>query len=219
MPTAPASDEVRQVVVHSAVWPHLVAWLAGRGIGLGHLPLEGDDLPTYIMTLADTPSEEVAAVTEPTPARDDIRQQAERVRESQRQVGGLLDQYAPLTPRQDAAVRPLETPAGVDAGMEMPESATGVQAGAQRPSRMTATTATDDGLDALYDQLEIAQALLGQISRQLDEARADHREERAVRRWIKDENTRLRSERDRARRIAVALEQELARATAQITAN
>lgn len=34
----------------------------------------------------------------------------------------------PLTPRQDAAVCPLETPAGGDAGAETPESATGAQA-------------------------------------------------------------------------------------------
>lgn len=94
----------------------------------------------------------------------------------------LRDTVAALTPRQDAAVRPLEAPAGGDAGMESPEGVTGTQAGAQRLARMTVDTATDDGLDALYAELDTART----------------------------ENTHLRAERDRARRVAVALEQQLA---------
>lgn len=44
-------DEMRQVVVHPAAWPALEAWLAARGIALCLLPLDGDDLPTYVMQL------------------------------------------------------------------------------------------------------------------------------------------------------------------------
>ncbi|MFF1604190.1 hypothetical protein ACFVYV_43395 [Streptomyces mirabilis] len=44
------TDEVRQVVVHPVVWPHLERWLKGRNITLALLPLNGDDLPTYVMT-------------------------------------------------------------------------------------------------------------------------------------------------------------------------
>ncbi|WP_228981436.1 hypothetical protein [Streptomyces sp. DH12] len=54
---APAPDEVRQVVVHPTVWPHFERWLAARGLVLALLPLDGDDLPTYVMTLAELPSE------------------------------------------------------------------------------------------------------------------------------------------------------------------
>lgn len=58
MPTTPEPDEVRQVVVGPAAWPHLVAWLAGRGIVLARMPLVGDDLPTYVMALAADQTEE-----------------------------------------------------------------------------------------------------------------------------------------------------------------
>lgn len=44
------TDEVRQVVVHPAVWPHLEAWLTQRGISLALLTPAGDDLATYVMT-------------------------------------------------------------------------------------------------------------------------------------------------------------------------
>jgi hypothetical protein len=46
-------DEVRQLLVHPVVWPHLTAWLKTRGIIPALLPLDGDDLPTYVMTLTD----------------------------------------------------------------------------------------------------------------------------------------------------------------------
>lgn len=45
-------NEIRQVLVHPAVWPHLIDWLSSRGITLGRIPdgeLE-DGLPTYVMT-------------------------------------------------------------------------------------------------------------------------------------------------------------------------
>ncbi|MER8220942.1 hypothetical protein ABTZ58_10180 [Streptomyces sp. NPDC094143] len=48
MPDRP--DEVRQVVVHPAVWPHLETWLVGRGIELALLSPAGEDLATYVMT-------------------------------------------------------------------------------------------------------------------------------------------------------------------------
>lgn len=47
--TPPAKGEIRQVVVHDAVWAALEAWLTARGIDLCPLPLDGDDLPTYVM--------------------------------------------------------------------------------------------------------------------------------------------------------------------------
>lgn len=47
---APAADEIRQLLVHPAVWPHLESWLAARHISVSPLPLEGDDLPTYVMS-------------------------------------------------------------------------------------------------------------------------------------------------------------------------
>ncbi|HEY6115451.1 MAG TPA: hypothetical protein VI172_05785 [Candidatus Dormibacteraeota bacterium] len=51
------NDEVRQVVVHPAVWPRLEEWLAQRGITLALLSPAGDDLATYVMTLT-LPSED-----------------------------------------------------------------------------------------------------------------------------------------------------------------
>ena len=47
--TTPA-DEVRQLLVHPVVWPHLVSWLKARGIGLSQQQFNDDDLPTYVMT-------------------------------------------------------------------------------------------------------------------------------------------------------------------------
>lgn len=45
-----ANDEVRQLLVHPAVWPHLVSWLTARGIDLSPTQFSDDDLPTYVMT-------------------------------------------------------------------------------------------------------------------------------------------------------------------------
>ena len=52
-------DEVRQVVVHPAVWPQLEAWLTQRGITLALLSPAGEDLATYVMTI-NLPGEENA---------------------------------------------------------------------------------------------------------------------------------------------------------------
>ncbi|WP_030319658.1 hypothetical protein [Streptomyces flavochromogenes] len=49
MTTAP---DIRQVLVHPVVWPHLELWLASRGLVLGRVPVE-DDLPTYAMIPAE----------------------------------------------------------------------------------------------------------------------------------------------------------------------
>nr|WSX48857.1 hypothetical protein OG409_07800 [Streptomyces sp. NBC_00974] len=43
--------EVRQVVVHPAIWPHLEAWLNQRNVSLALLFPAGEDLATYVMTL------------------------------------------------------------------------------------------------------------------------------------------------------------------------
>lgn len=48
--TTPADDEVRQLLVHPVVWPHLTSWLAARGIDLSPQQFSDDDLPTYVMT-------------------------------------------------------------------------------------------------------------------------------------------------------------------------
>lgn len=45
-----AADEVRQVLVHPVVWPHLTSWLAARGVALSQQQFSEDDLPTYVMT-------------------------------------------------------------------------------------------------------------------------------------------------------------------------
>lgn len=47
--TTPA-DEVRQLLVHPVVWPHLTSWLAARDIELSRQQFGDDDLPTYVMT-------------------------------------------------------------------------------------------------------------------------------------------------------------------------
>lgn len=52
-PEQQAAPDVRQVVVHPAVWPHLEAWLAGRGLLLVRMPDQPDDLPTYVMQPTD----------------------------------------------------------------------------------------------------------------------------------------------------------------------
>lgn len=50
MTNKPATDEVRQLLVHPVVWPHLTSWLAARGIALAQHQFSEDDLPTYVMT-------------------------------------------------------------------------------------------------------------------------------------------------------------------------
>lgn len=43
-------DEVRQLVVHPAVWDGIVTYLVTRGIEVGQFgPQTEDDLPTYYM--------------------------------------------------------------------------------------------------------------------------------------------------------------------------
>jgi hypothetical protein len=55
-PVAPEpTDEVRQLLVHPAVWPHLEQWLAMRNITLSRQQFDEDDLPTYVMTIRPTP--------------------------------------------------------------------------------------------------------------------------------------------------------------------
>jgi hypothetical protein len=49
------TDEVRQLLVHPAVWPYLEAWLALRGITLSLDHFEDDVLPTYVMTIRPVP--------------------------------------------------------------------------------------------------------------------------------------------------------------------
>jgi hypothetical protein len=48
--TKPTTDEVRQLLVHPVVWPHLTSWLKARQIELSRMQSSEDDLPTYVMT-------------------------------------------------------------------------------------------------------------------------------------------------------------------------
>lgn len=52
-PRPPADDEIRQLLVHPAVWPDLVQWLDLCGIDVGLMPPVEGDLPTYVMTPSD----------------------------------------------------------------------------------------------------------------------------------------------------------------------
>lgn len=184
-------------------------------------------------------------MTEPTPYRDYIRRQAEQFRESQRQVEEFIHRHALLTPHQDAPVWPLETPAGVDAGMESPEGVTGAQAGAG--AAQVDRWSRREQLGVLLSRmqrgrlLDAEQPLLrAAVERELADAEQAHADlQRMADLVTAAERTRqhqaadadrceaqlrtdlaeARAERDRARRIAVELEQQLARATAQITTN
>lgn len=51
--TKPAADEVRQMLVHPAVWRSLEAWLHSMQIGLVPLPPAVGTAPTYGMTPID----------------------------------------------------------------------------------------------------------------------------------------------------------------------
>jgi hypothetical protein len=50
-PQREESSEVRQVLIHGAVWNDFVSWLDRRGIALtAPVQFHPDDMPTYIMT-------------------------------------------------------------------------------------------------------------------------------------------------------------------------
>lgn len=66
MTTPQPTDEVRQVVVHPAIWQHLEAWLLHRGLVLCLMPPTADDLPTYVMQ----PTAELMAAIRPEAVRD-----------------------------------------------------------------------------------------------------------------------------------------------------
>ena len=52
MTDQPEPGEVRQLLVHPAVWPRLELWLEAHGITLACAGQLGeDDLPTWVMTL------------------------------------------------------------------------------------------------------------------------------------------------------------------------
>lgn len=184
-------------------------------------------------------------MTDPTPTRGDVLAEIFRTIASatQRAASSTQTDFAlappvDLTPRQSAAVRLLETPAGADAGMESPEDAAGAHADAgdaqaarwsrreqlgvllsrmqrgvlldaERPLLRAAVETELADADQAHADLQLMADLVtaAERTRQHQAADADRYE------------AGLRDERDRARRIAVELEQQLARATAQITAN
>lgn len=53
MTDQPAAREVRQVLVHPAVWPQLELFLACRGITLTRQQISDDEVPTYVMSTAE----------------------------------------------------------------------------------------------------------------------------------------------------------------------
>lgn len=48
--------DVRQLLVHPALWDALVAWHTARGLDVGQVPTGPDDLPTYCMTPRNLPA-------------------------------------------------------------------------------------------------------------------------------------------------------------------
>lgn len=57
MTDSPATDRVRQLLVHPTVWPHLALWLKNRDIELSAQQFGDDDLPTYVMIPSTVTSE------------------------------------------------------------------------------------------------------------------------------------------------------------------
>jgi len=53
----PATDRVRQLLVHPTVWPHLALWLKNRGIELSAQQVDGGDQSTYVMIPSTVTSE------------------------------------------------------------------------------------------------------------------------------------------------------------------
>lgn len=50
MTDRPAPDEVRQLLVHPAVWPYLELWLMAHGITVSPQQISDDGPPTYVMS-------------------------------------------------------------------------------------------------------------------------------------------------------------------------
>ncbi|MEE2040080.1 hypothetical protein Q8791_22955 [Nocardiopsis sp. CT-R113] len=45
-----SDDEVRQLLVHPVLWPHLTDWLNSRGLDITQLSAAGEDLATYTVS-------------------------------------------------------------------------------------------------------------------------------------------------------------------------
>lgn len=131
----------------------------------------------------------------------------------------------PLTARQDADVRPLETPAGVDVDMESPEGATGTQAGADAAqaarrsrreqlvvllSRMQRGVMLDAERPLLRAAVETEIADAEKAYTQLERLQRSLESAAHACTVLHSDNVQLRDERDRARRVAVKLEQQVA---------
>lgn len=68
--TPPIDDEVRQLLVHPAIWSALTEWLHGCGIELGRLPMDEEDLPTYVMVPSDALMATAPAAPAPATRKD-----------------------------------------------------------------------------------------------------------------------------------------------------
>lgn len=143
----------------------------------------------------------------------------------------LLDTVDALMPLQGAAVRPLETPAGADAGVESTEGAEGAQVSAGTAqvdrqarreqlvvllSRMQRDVLLDTERGLLRTAVETEIADAEQVHTQLERLQRSHESAAHVCTVLHADNVQLRDERDRARRVAVELEQELAHAADQL---
>lgn len=115
-PTPEAADsEVRQLVVHPAVWQHLTDWLNARGIDVNLMTPAGDDLATYVMSPRDLNADE------PPTTPDALR------RAQLRKLGRAMSADAPET----AAVRPQDATEGAPESPAASEALSGAQAAAQ----------------------------------------------------------------------------------------
>lgn len=185
---------------------------------------------------------------EPTPTRGDILADAFRGIASavQRAAASTRDDFAlappvDLTPRQSAAVRPLETSAQAGAGVESPEGPTGAQAGAYGSDAQAARWSRREQLGVLLSRMQrgvlldaerpLLRAAVETELADADQAHADLQlmadlvtaAERARQHQAADADryeaqlrtdlAEARAERDRARRSAVELENELAAVT------
>jgi hypothetical protein len=96
--------DIRQVLVHPAVWPYLELWLAAHNLVLAQVPVE-DDLPTYAMVTADAgDAGKVLAAGVRDAARQASGQQpdnATRVAELEAEIARLHDKHKASLLRAD----------------------------------------------------------------------------------------------------------------------
>ncbi|MFF6844711.1 hypothetical protein ACFY8X_38975 [Streptomyces tanashiensis] len=95
-----ADPDIRQVLVHPAVWPYLELWLAAHNLVLAQVPVE-DDLPTYAMVTAD--------------AGDAGKVLAAGIRDAARQASGQQPDSEPNVADATAMLHRMHADAGLPA--------------------------------------------------------------------------------------------------------